>query len=534
MANESTVKRKVVFLDLRKKIKDEIVFTKRLSGFDEVISLTPYSTFVLEKLNIRFKRFSCLVDDADLHSEIIDKYKRVENSIHFKNLQHGSYILSELAKYISLDSFISALQKHISQFDAIYITDSQGKALFTVDTMLSVFVNFKSVIQVERDEKFYLVSLLRFIARRPLESVKKFIRFFLKDNQYTYDNKFLKDKYIKKKININVTNSSFSDAAYKGFLKESAKIISNPILRGMLKHDFCTPATKSVGTAYRPFIFLHGKQMFFRYESYKRNNIPVIMMQHGAYVNENYFLKHNEAIPADINLTFNDFSKALIEQQGGSNVHNVGSIFFDKKLKERACEYEFLYITYCSRYSYPGILNASEKSVLSATGENIFSRHKEVIELFGECYPSVKLCVKVKPGLFLGGQMYVPLKEMAKKYPNVSIDYVSDLFHLIEKSTYILGDYFSSEFSSKDILKKKNIILFGDILRFVNKDVEKDMAALLTVISSVRELDDLMPNISSRMIEKKATQSPKLVDYYSSSCSNTIERVSAIIDGFLK
>jgi len=526
------MKRRTAFIDLRKKIKDEASIADLLVGFDEVVSLTPYSTYILEKLNTKFNNFSSLVSDAHMHSKVIDKYKRIESLENFAKLGRSRYILSELAQYISFDSYLEVVSEHVARGKSCYVSDSKRKGLFSVETSLSAFIDFDSVIDIERDNRFYTLNLLRFTVKRPMESIKKLVKFFLKDNQCTHDNKSFCRKYKSKKINI---KKHFSNKNIVNFLlDECGFLIKNQALRKVYEQEFSVDDENIKAGRYRPFIFLHSKQMFHRFELYKQNDIPVIMMQHGSYVNENYFLKYNEATSADINLVFNSFTKSLLESQGANRVYNVGSLLFDKKLKVRAKQHDFLYITYCARYSYSGALNASERSILSTTGENMFIRHREVIEFFGEHCPDLKLCIKVKPGIFLGGQMYVPLKEIAEKYPNVTVDYTSDLFCLIEKSKYIISDYFSSEFSSKNVIESKDIIIFDDILKFVNNEVENDMKAMFMVVSSVSEMAAMVRKIDFYKEKASSSKSKVLVNKYSTDGKDTRKLVNEIIDKYLK
>lgn len=94
--------------------------------------------------------------------------------------------------------------------------------------------------------------------------------------------------------------------------------------------------------------------------------------------------KYSEIIPADVNFVFNDYTKKLFEDLGAKKVYSVGSILFNKPIKEKNKDYDFLYITqghdYLGNMQYVDFPN----SLHSFDGYELYQRHKSIIELFGK------------------------------------------------------------------------------------------------------------------------------------------------------
>lgn len=525
--------RKIVFLDLRKKINDEEVILSKVAGFDEVISLSPYSSYLLNKLSIEFLSFSDVEDDLSFHSKVIDKYKRIENHIQFCELENSRYILRDFAKYITYDQYLNVIKKKTENNESTYITDANENLSFCVNTSLAKFIKFDCTISLTQAEKIYRWNKIKVIIGKIRElKLNELIRRITIDKRYIYDNKFYIKKYKVKKVQL---SSVVDIEKLRGLILEvSRDILTDDILGKELKQEVSILIDqKTVGSEYIPFMYLHNREMYLRYELYKKNSVPVIIMQHGSYVHENYFLRYNEILAADVNLVFNSFTKKLFEDRGANKVYNVGSLNYDKKIKAKRKIYDYVYITYCTQYGYSGFYIGSEKSVISPVGDNIYNRHKEVIESFGVLHPDKKLCIKVQPGVFLGDQLYIPLKELASKYSNVTVKFEESLFSIIEKSKYIISDYFSSEFSNKYVLKNRDAIVFGDVIKFDTPEIERDMKDLFMVVDDISQMNNVVSNIDHYVKEKEATKTNFLIEKYSFDSRDTKKMVNEIIDEYL-
>ena len=148
---------------------------------------------------------------------------------------------------------------------------------------------------------------------------------------YTYDNKYYAEKYKSKNLNLN-KNANFSNFQ-KSIVEITNGIINDLQLYNKMQIELkVLSSSSSIDSKYVPFTFLHGREMYSRCETYKCNDTPVITMQHGSYVHQNYFLKYNEIQPADVNFVFNRYTKSLFENAGAKKVINVGSLNNSKRL----------------------------------------------------------------------------------------------------------------------------------------------------------------------------------------------------------
>ncbi|MEA2016997.1 MAG: hypothetical protein U9N59_01005, partial [Campylobacterota bacterium] len=278
----------------------------------------------------------------------------------------------------------------------------------------------------------------------------------------------------------------------------------------------------------KAFSFLSNYSKYIELLSNKANNIPNIFIQHGSYLQENIFLKYNEIYPADINLVLNDFTKDLFEKKGAKQVYSIGSINFNYPIIQQKDEYDFLYITYCTSYSYTGTYVGSEVNNLSVDANNIYTRHKQIIELFGTKFKDKKICIKIQPGIMLGTMLYIPFLELSEKYKNVTIEFSVPIQKLIQKSKYIISDYFSSEFINRDLHYKRDIILFNTAPLPLPKGTIEDMKKMFILVDTVNDLEDKVLNIED--ITKNRKRYDDIIEYYSSKKCDTKQVVTEILE----
>jgi len=251
-------------------------------------------------------------------------------------------------------------------------------------------------------------------------------------------------------------------------------------------------------------------------------------MQHGSYLQENIFLKYNEIYPADISFVFNDFTKKLFEKRGANKVYSVGSINFNYPIVDREKVFDFLYIVYCTSYSYSGVYVGSKINLLSMDANNIFNRHKAIIELFGTKFKDKKICIKIQPGIFMGTMMYVPFLELSKDYRNITIEFTVPIRELISKSKYIISDYFSSEFINRELHYKKDIILFQGSPLPLPEDTLEDMKKMFILVDTIDDLKEKVENIEEITNDRKRYDD--IIEYYSSKKCDTKKVVTEILE----
>jgi hypothetical protein len=525
--------KRIIFVDIRNKLRDEASLPKFINDSDDIISLTPYSSYLLDKFNFDFTPFSVLKSNYKFHADVISDYKTIENHSKFHELGEAKFILRDIAKYVTFDHYLRVLKEKIIHKHSLYISSADESSEFGKNALLSQFIDFSSTIALMSDKGFYNWNKTKKFIKKIRENFSFNILSKIKNKgNYEYDNSLNVSDY--KEIIINTDSKvDFSLIKFKA-IKALSELITDPKLKILMRKQMSLLlAYKPSKPQYIPFTFLNENTMYARFLAYKSNNIPVIVMQHGSYVHENYFLKYNEILAADINLVFNRYSKKLFEDLGANKVYCVGTNEYSKKIRIRRMRYDYVYISYCTQYSYPGFYIGSKHFNLSTTSEDIYKRHQDVIEMFGRNHPEKKICIKVQPGIFLSNQMYIPLKELSAKYPNITINYESSLFSLIEKSKYVISDYFSSELSNRNILQNRDVILFGDIIKIHDADVLRDLRELFIVVDSVAEMSNVVTNIDIRSKLKVNSKKLTLLERYSSSHLNTKLEVKKIINRYL-
>ncbi|MEH0760257.1 hypothetical protein H4F20_11195 [Vibrio sp. 16] len=472
---------RLVILDIRKKKKDIDFFLEILGSEEQYISLTPYSSYILESLGFEFSTFRDEISTADFHHNVIDIYDHISKSESFLKLDKP-YLLRDLARYVTYEHFLNSIKEIVSGSTVKYITDCESSGLYGA---LDTFLSFDEVVRVSNtDEMFYNKNKIYFkINHISLHWLKNKISCFF-GKQCSYQKK-LALNYFGEKSFLSSCSSEY------GINYQDVEVLSNYIstesLKVVFKKDFSN-LTKSVDFAIEPFTFLSGLEMYKRYELYKANAVKKVFFQHGSYVNEDFFLRYNEVYPADVNVVFNEYTKELFESYGADSFLSLKSSLFNRKIRKKKKEYDYVYITYCTQYTASGTFVGSRDYKISPDASDLMARHMAVCKLFGEKYKDKKLCIKLQPHIAMGMQNYVPLLEVSQRYDNVSIVFVGDLFSIVEKSKFILSDYYSSEFCNHDLVMNKNILMFNDIVRVNNRCLE-EIKGFITIIDSVDDLD---------------------------------------------
>ena len=527
--------KKVVFVDLKEKLANEGSLASFVCNSDKIISLTPYSTYLLEKLKVNFIQFSELQKSNVFNKEVFNDYSSVEKAFKQYELNQYLFLLRDIAKYIAFDHYCAVLHKELFRNESVYITSGIKISEFGRDAFLDNFLDFSKIIKLKTDTNFYRRNKLnvRFASLRKKKLIKRIYNKFVLKDLYNYSNELNAEDY--KKVQISNSKKVILDFNKESLLHVIKNIkLSSSFSNLLLKELENFPLLKDNHSTYLPFMFLHGEEMYSRFVNYKSRDIPVIIMQHGSYIHEDYFLKFNEILPANVNLVFNSFTKKLFDKNGSVRPEIVGAGNYSEIITPRKKQFDFIYITYCTQYSYSGMHVSSKDYTLSPTSENIYNRHKDVIESFGKNFPDKKLCIKVQPGIFLSTQLYVPLLELSKDYPNVTIKFNENLFSLIEKSQYILSDYFSSEFSNRNLLENRDVILFGDIIKVSDSYVLQDLSDMFVVVNSIEEMNEAIINIEEHVVQKQKSKTERLISKYTSPKNiNTKAEVKKVIDEYL-
>jgi hypothetical protein len=229
---------------------------------------------------------------------------------------------------------------------------------------------------------------------------------------------------------------------------------------------------------------------------------------------------------ADINFVFNDYTKKIFEELGAKKIYSVGSILYNRRIKEQKKEYDYLYIIQGHDYSGNLQLIDFPNSLHSFDGYELYQRHKNIIELFGAKFKDKKIIIRVHPSVVTNG-VYVPFWELAKPYLNITIDVSIPIHSLIEKSKYIISDYFTTEFINRELHHKRDIILFQGAPTPLPESTIEDMKRMFILIDTVDDLEEKVKNIEE--VTKNRQRYDDIIEYYSSKKCDTKKVVTEIL-----
>ncbi len=533
-------------IDIKKRQKKSFNLKNILKDNIEILSLTPYSCYLLDVENKKYHTFHSLISIHDFKKKVFGSYSDIE-PIFQKNKNFG-YLFRNLALIRNYEIYINILFDYIhtkkeNNYKVIYLSDAKKETInkfeFTSNNMSGLYycddIDEFKIIQ-SRNKYFYLLEKIRKIFYTKNLFNKIINHLFNKSYHATrYDNNNFNDFWDKLEnikthhfnpiyqfntvekniINILITKDT------KQFIFSLYKKILND-----LRNSINTVKNISSIKAH-PFIYLSDNNNFILNLLYKNNNIPRVFMQHGSYVHEHIFLKYNEIYPSDLNLVFNDYTKNLFLKNNHHKVYTVGSTTFNKTIKLKDKKYDFTYITYCTHYGYNGTYIDSKVALHSMDSNNMYERHKQIIELFSTKFKDTTLCIKMQAGI-VDNMLYTPLLELSQKYKNITIEFFRPLHNLIEESRYIISDYFSSEFINRDIHYQRDIILFQDAPMPLPAEILSDMEKMFILVSSLDDFSNKIENIEN--ITKNRARNDAIIEFYSSKKCDTKKVVTEILE----
>ncbi|MCF6331165.1 MAG: hypothetical protein L3I99_06415 [Sulfurimonas sp.] len=531
-------------VDIRFKQKNIDLSSYIKIGDYTILSLTPYSSFLLDKIEKNHMTYHDIISIEEFHENVLEKYNQYE--IIFQKYKEFSFLFRDYAFLITFEEYISQLITYLKlikkeNVKVYYITD-------TIDIRCNTNVNFLfgNYISKYIDEKIMISS-----KDKVFYANKKVVNLI---NRLMHQNNVLQkfiDKYVKNNLSLPYDMKNFSiffnslcefniKAQSCKHLIMDLNDINNSIIykkKSCFKTQYLDVATnlinilksnKSTLVKVKPFSFLSKISDYAQVLINKENNIPNIFIQHGSYLEENIFLKYNEIFPADVSLVFNDYTKKLFEKRGVKKVYSVGSIDFNYPIAERPYKYDYVYILYCTSYNYSGLQIFSKYNKISLDGVNIYERHISIIKLFGTKLKDKKICIKIQAGIFTGTMMYVPFLELSKSYKNITIEFITPLQELFQCSQYIISDYFSSEFINIELHYKRDIILFKGALLLLPKETIEDMNKMFILVDTVEDFEEKVKNIEE--ITKNRKRYDDIIEYYSSKKCDTKKVVTEILE----
>ena len=512
----------------------------------QILSLTPYSNYLLDMVGYNYMNFHNVISNIEFNQKIEAKYKEIDKIIML--YKEYSFLFRDIAFVITMEEYLKTLFNFFDSmkerdYKLIYITDilgSESDSIGNINNFITRYYSFDNIINlVNNDKTFYSKNKYKLLYSRIFSTkqiVKKVMEKYIlnKLNEAKYDNVHYIENYkvIKSKRISNQLNSRRFQEFSSKILETLNELKYNILLKNNylnIINEFKDCLENFKGTLQmHPFVFLSDNKSYCEILYFKENNYSSVFMQHGSYLHENIFLKYSEIYPADINLVFNDFTKKLFEIRGAKKVYSVGSINFNYPIEDIKKEFDFVYIIYCGRYTYTGAYVADMNNTLSVDGDDIYQRHKKIIELFGTKFKDKKICIKIQPGNMTGDILYIPLLELSKNYPNITIEFAVSMKKIILKSKYIISDYFSSEFINRELHYKRDIILFKDLPYILTPETVEDMKKMFILVDTVDDLEEKIENIEK--ITKNRKRYDDIIEYYSSKKCDTKKVVSEILE----
>ena len=517
--------KKVIFLDLKKKVDFEDI-KKELSihlNDSEFVSFSPYSLYVLEKLNIKYKNFHFLQSTEIFRNNVLLHISELKKKL------NGIYIglmieFIKLSTYLEYEKYLSKIYRSYKDYEIIYISDTQNTKFD--------FTNNTNIVHNFAKKKIFLQRITNNIPINNNRNInisnvicKIIFNLFKINCKYEWQNYIsfiIKNrKFLIANYNIGKSKNICLLEDVKLYLKDS-----------FFKIDFFEIITNFKKSLHKKENLVQNRLKFFtwvlNFDEYiiAKNNFS-FFYQHGNYFYKNMIFKYSEIEPADVNFVFNDYTKKLFEDLGAKKVYSVGSILFNRSIKERKKEYDYLYIT--QGHDYLGNLQYVDfpNSLHSFDGYELYQRHKNIIKLFGEKFKNKKIIIRVHPTVVTNG-VYVPFWELAEPYPNVTIDVSMPIHNLIEKSKYIISDYFTTEFINRELHYKRDIILFQGAPTPLPEGTIEDMKKMFILVDTIDDLEDKIQNIEE--ITKNRKRYDEIIEYYSSKKCDTKKLVTEILE----
>ncbi len=537
-------------IDVRFKKKNFTLLDYNIKANSEILSLTPYSSYLIDSIGKEHKIFHDIISELEFHNIVLDEYRKIEKV--FLDYQNYYFLFRDFSFIKTFEIYLKVLfdfldMKKLENYKIIYLTDADSASnedmgnnaksyIYSYDNIdKTIKIENKDIVFYKKNGIYFKISILLYTKNIIFKIFNRYINNLKNKSELNYDSRNF--KYIYEKIeSIDVKNklplediNSFT-AAMENVLINKKKINFIAEKYSEILTDFGKNILHSSNIStlkFHPFTFLTKMKNYIEVLLYEKNNIPNIFMQHGSYLHENIFLKYNEIYPADINFVFNDFTKTLFEKRGAKKVYSIGSINFNYPIIEKEKEYDFLYIIYCTSYAYAGVQIFSKDNVLSIDGNNIYQRHVDIVHLFGTKFKNKNICIKIQSGIFTGTMLYVPFLELCKKYNNINIEFTTPISKLFEKCKYIISDYFSSEFTNRELHYKKNIILFKGLPLPLPEEIVEDMKKMFILVDSVNDLKAKIENIEE--IAKNRKRYDAIIEYYSSKNCDTKKVVEEIL-----
>ncbi|NOR58383.1 MAG: hypothetical protein GQ474_07655 [Sulfurimonas sp.] len=521
----------LVVLDITSPIEkesfDNIVFEENTL----FLPITPYAYYVLEGHKYNLIRFSEYYSPEYIRDIMLELTKKLNNILESCGLEYLAYNM-KLVKIINLFSYSLLIKKIVNKYqeknyEVEYITDRRKYSedmdvLNTSTTLLEALIVFDKLTYFEKKKVQINKGRWKYISLFLLYNKIRYRKLFQYDwlsikpnfsvHKINYISNIVKNNKINEFFNANFEGNNLLLTIFEKYLYQNVR------LNNIKSTNF--------------FVFA-SSLTFFSMIYLRQKKEKIFCFQHGSYYYhhstrwyESEILKVNEIKLSDVNFVFNDFTKKIFQDLGAKNVYSVGSVLFNRKIREKKKTFDYIYITQGHDYSGNSQYVDFPNSLHSFDGFELYERHKGIIELFGTKLHDKNILIRVHPCVVSSG-VYVPFWELTKQYKNITIDVSSSIHTLIEKSKYIISDYFTTEFINRELHYKRDILLFKGAPTPLLDETLEEMKKMFILVDDIEELKEKIENIDD--IVKNRERDDDIIEYYSSKKCDTQKTIRKIL-----
>jgi hypothetical protein len=506
---------KLFIIDITSNNYENLDSDFRVSKDDVILSLTPSASYFLETRELKFITFHNLISIEDFKNKILTIYDEI---LLINDNKYINGFFRDIAQFVNYFLFLEIIVNYAnnSKFDTLhYVTDkiyvNEVTKVSNATSLMCKYINFDNIKHINKIDNRNKINF-NYFKKYSVKTICKKVLNKLSKTNLNYDWIEISPKVIINKITTEKIDLYF-DLPMKVFKSVDINKINFKI------NNFTDKSSN-----FKTFL---GKNEYLNAIQLKEEFLELYFFQHGNYLYKNIFIKYSEIELASINFVFNDYTKKLFENLNAKKVYSVGSILFNKPTREIKKQYDFLYIT--QGHDYLGNLQYVDfpNSLHSFDGYELYQRHKNIIKLFGTKFKDKKIMIRVHPCVVTTG-VYVPFWELAGEYKNITIDVSIPIYTLIEKSKYIISDYFTTEFINRELHYKRDIILFQGTPTPLPIETIEDMKKMFILVDTIDDLEDKVNNIEE--ITKNRKRYDDIIEYYSSKKCDTKKIVTEILE----
>ncbi len=460
--------KRILIVDIKKEVKSsDFLRAANFVSFDVIYSLTPLSSFLLDRINVTYKTLEELIDIPDLlNTSSKNKSKAVEIlkkcDIHNGDENLG---LLPLLKF-SLDRFELEYMKsrRVRELSAEIVSDapsivSSYEEFCSNDSSLYLEgLAFKKIERVSRGKLYPILRKIRRISKiEPRLILHKIIDRFFKSKSYLaekesivvdsrYDWKTISGKLSRdfniispeevlgklsaKNIDVEDQMLLFKDEYFSGELLWENDFVERTycLLEGAVREYFMLKENlrlnlpqEIISSQIKASLFVYcSSENFLLNYFFKRNNLKTVSYQHGSYAYKNEIIEFAEALVATDSLVYGvkdrDF---FLSFEKPSRLHIAGNArFFSRDVTLQRNKSAVYILSSCYGNMWK---NSSRFKYESPDPVLEWYRLKKIIDLFAQ---NTDWQLIIKPPTSTDMSLYLPIDEyiLTMNYRNIRLD----------------------------------------------------------------------------------------------------------------